>query len=300
MLDMAQIAAGFNVAAILKPRRQQQFGNYMGARIGPMTVNMNSIRKPAVAGMFYPADAEELGQMVADCLNGAERTGAPPRAVIAPHAGYVYSGPIAASAYVRLEPHAGTITRVVLIGPSHRVRLRGLALPEADGFATPLGVVPVDRAAAARILSLPQVSVMESAHADEHSLEVHLPFLQTVLDAFSVVPLVAGDATAEEVAEVLDVLWTGPETLVVVSSDLSHYHDYDTARRMDAATSAAIEALDDSAIGADQACGRVPVNGLLLLARRRGLRAQAIDVRNSGDTAGPREQVVGYGAYVFD
>ena len=261
---------------------------------------MTSIRKPAVAGMFYPADPEELGQMVADCLNGADRAGAPPQAVIAPHAGYVYSGPIAASVYVRLEPHAETITRVVLIGPSHRVRLRGLALPEADGFATPLGVVPVDRAAAERILSLPQVSVVDAAHTDEHSLEVHLPFLQTVLEAFSVVPLVAGDATAEEVAEVLDALWTGPETLVVVSSDLSHYHDYDTARRMDAATSAAIEALDESAIGFDQACGRVPVSGLLMLARRRGLRAQAIDVRNSGDTAGPREQVVGYGAYVFD
>ncbi len=263
-------------------------------------MTMNSIRKPAVAGMFYPADPAELGQMVADCLNRADRAGAPPRAVIAPHAGYIYSGPIAASAYVRLEPLAGTITRVVLIGPSHRVRLRGLALPEADGFATPLGVVPVDRVAVGRILSLPQVSVLDSAHADEHSLEVHLPFLQTVLDAFSVVPMVAGDATAEEVAEVLDTLWTGPETLVVVSSDLSHYHDYDTARRMDAATSAAIEALDESAIGFDQACGQVPVSGLLMLARQRGLRAQAIDVRNSGDTAGPREQVVGYGAYVFD
>ncbi len=261
---------------------------------------MASIRKPAVSGTFYPADPDELGRMVADCLNRAEVDGPPPQAVIAPHAGYIYSGPIAASAYARIAPLAATIRRVVLIGPSHRVRLRGLALPEADGLATPLGIVPVDLKAAEEILKLPQVSVLDSAHAGEHSLEVHLPFLQTVLEDFSVVPLVAGDASAEEVAGVIEALWTGPETLVVVSSDLSHFHDYHTARRMDAATSAAIEALDEGAIGFDQACGRVPVSGLLMVARQRGLSAKTIDLRNSGDTAGPRDQVVGYGAYVFD
>ncbi|MHA1109288.1 MAG: AmmeMemoRadiSam system protein B [Alphaproteobacteria bacterium] len=260
---------------------------------------MGSIRQPAVAGMFYPADPEELGQVVADCLNGAGRGGPAPKALIVPHAGYIYSGPIAASAYVRLEELAGTITRVVLVGPSHRYRLFGLALPDAEAFATPLGVVPVDQAAVERIRQLPQISVLEAAHAEEHSLEVHLPFLQTMLDDFAMVPLVAGEATAEQVAEVLDILWTGPETLVVASSDLSHYHDYDTARRMDAETSAAIEALYGERIGADQACGRVPVSGLLLAASRRGLRVETIDLRNSGDTAGPREQVVGYGAYVF-
>jgi AmmeMemoRadiSam system protein B len=260
---------------------------------------MGSIRKPAVAGTFYPADPAELAAMVDDCLAAAAAEGTPPQAVIAPHAGYVYSGPIAASAYARIAPLNGTVRRVVLIGPSHRVPFRGLALPEADGFATPLGTVPVDREAAGRILALPQVSVLDEAHVGEHSLEVHLPFLQTVLDNFSLVPLVAGDAGAEDVAEVIEALWTGPETLVVVSSDLSHYHDYDTARRMDAETSAAIEALDAGRIGHDQACGRVPVGGLLTLARRRGLQAQTIDLRNSGDTAGPRDQVVGYGAYVF-
>ena len=260
---------------------------------------MGSIRQPAVAGMFYPSDPEELGLVLADCLNAAARGGPAPKAIIVPHAGYVYSGPIAASAYVRLEAMAETVTRVVLIGPSHRYPLRGLALPDADALATPLGTVPVNIAAAERILRLPQVSVLDAAHAEEHSLEVHLPFLQAVLDDFTVVPLVVGEATAEEVAEVLELLWSGPETLVVVSSDLSHYHDYDTARRMDAETSAAIEALDADRIGFDQACGRVPVGGLLLAAARRGLHAETIDLRNSGDTAGPREQVVGYGAYVF-
>ncbi len=260
---------------------------------------MGSIRQPVVAGMFYPSDPEELGQIIADCLNGAGRGGPAPKAIIVPHAGYIYSGPIAASAYVRLEELARTITRVVLVGPSHRYPLIGLALPDADALATPLGLVPVDQAAVERILQLPQVSKLDAAHAEEHSLEVHLPFLQTMLDDFSVVPLVAGEATAEQVAEVLDILWTGPDTLVVASSDLSHYHDYDTARRMDAETSAAIEALDGGRIGADQACGRVPVSGLLLAASKRGLQVETVDLRNSGDTAGPLEQVVGYGAYVF-
>jgi len=256
-----------------------------------VAMRMDTIRRPAVAGMFYPSDPEELGQVLADCLNGAARGGPAPKALIVPHAGYVYSGPIAASAYVRLEAISEMITRVVLIGPAHRYALRGLALPDADALATPLGTISVNVAATQRILRLPQVSVLDAAHAQEHSLEVHLPFLQAVLDDFTIVPLVAGDTTAEEVAEVLDLLWTGPETLVVISSDLSHYHDYETARRMDAATSAAI--------GFDQACGRIPIAGLLLAAAKRGLHAETIDLRNSGDTAGPREQVVGYGAYVI-
>jgi AmmeMemoRadiSam system protein B len=263
---------------------------------------MATIRKPAVAGMFYPADPGELGDMVGDCLSGARGGGntTVPKAIIAPHAGLIYSGPVAASAYVRLEPARATITRVVLIGPSHRVALKGLALPGNEAFATPFGPVKVDAAAVAAIAALPQVSVMPAAHAEEHSLEVHLPFLQRILDDFTLVPLVAGDATADEVAEVLELLWGGAETLIVISSDLSHYHDYETAKRMDAQTSEAIEALDGDRIGYDDACGRVPVRGLLAVARRRGLRAATIDLRNSGDTAGPRDQVVGYGAYVIN
>ena len=174
----------------------------------------------------------------------------------------------------------------------------GLALPRAEGFATPLGIVPVDAQAVARIAPLAQVRSLASAHEGEHSLEVHLPFLQMVLGTFSLLPLVVGTASAEQVAEVLEAVWGGDETLIVVSTDLSHYHDYQTARAMDAATSEAIEALDERRIGPGDACGRVPVSGLLVAARAHGLSARTVDLRSSGDTAGPRDQVVGYGAYV--
>jgi AmmeMemoRadiSam system protein B len=264
---------------------------------------MKSVRKPAVAGQFYPRDAEQLSATVAGYLEEAAEnteTGSDtPKALIAPHAGYVYSGPVAASAYIRISRAAEKITRVVLLGPAHRLAFEGLALPGVDGFETPLGIVPVDADAVARIEHLPQVHGLPSAHDKEHSLEVHLPFLQRVLKNFSLVPLVVSAATAEQVAEVLDILWGGEETLIVVSTDLSHYEDYETARARDAATSAAIEALDEGSIGPDDACGRVPVSGLLVAARARGIAARTVDLRNSGDTAGPRDQVVGYGAYVL-
>ena len=261
---------------------------------------MASVRKPAVAGMFYPADPKELRAAIDDCMAKARADGAvPPKAVIVPHAGYVYSGPVAASAYARLAPLKGTVRRVVLLGPSHRVGFRGLALPDAESFETPLGIVPVDRQAVAALGGLPQVTVLPSAHLAEHSIEVHLPFLQTVLGTFSLVPLVVGDAEGADVEAVLEALWGGPETLIVVSSDLSHYHSYDAARKLDAATSKAIEALDETRIDWDDACGRTPIAGLLRVARRRGLSAHTIDLRNSGDTAGPRDRVVGYGSYVI-
>lgn len=261
-----------------------------------------TVRPAAVAGTFYPGDPARLEADVRAYLKAAAPpAGAPaPKAIIAPHAGYVYSGPIAASAYARLAPARGTITRVVLLGPCHRIAVRGLAAPSADAFATPLGAVPVDRAAIDGILDLPQVSVFDATHAQEHSLEVHLPFLQVVLGAFALVPLVVGDASDAEVAEVLERLWGGPETLIVVSSDLTHYLDYATARRIDDETRAAIEQLDPQAIGRDQACGRIPVRGLLAVARRKGLRAATLDLRNSGDTAGDKARVVGYGAWAFD
>lgn len=260
---------------------------------------MMTVRPPAVAGLFYPKEPGPLAHMIEGYLAAAAR-GDVPKAVIAPHAGYIYSGPIAASAYVRLRPAKGKVRRIVLIGPAHRVALRGLAAPSDQAFDTPLGAVPVDREAIARITTLPQVTIRDEAHRLEHSLEVHLPFLIATLGPVAIVPLVAGEAASEEVAQVIEMLWNGPETLVVISSDLSHYYDYATARRMDAATSAAIEALDERAIGYEQACGRVPIAGLLRAARRRGLTARTIDLRNSGDTAGPRDEVVGYGAYVFD
>ena len=200
----------------------------------------------------------------------------------------------------RLSRPLASAQVMVLLGPSHRVPFRGIAAPTVDYFRTPLGDIPIDRQAIQAITDLPQVSLRDDAHAWEHSLEVHLPFLQRVLgDTFTLVPLVVGDATYEEVEEVLNRLWDGDETLIVISSDLSHYHDYVTARRLDTATSAAIEALDPYAIDYEQACGRIPVGGLLLAARDHGLHARTLDLRNSGDTAGPRDQVVGYGAYAF-
>ena len=251
-------------------------------------------------GTFYPGTRRELEGAVRGFLGQAEtRPDDVPKALIAPHAGYVYSGPIAASAYALLAPARERIERVVLLGPAHRVFVRGLAATDADAFATPLGDVPLDRDALGRIAALPQVSLRPDAHAPEHSLEVHLPFLQIVLDAFSLVPLVVGDASGEEVAEVLEALWGGPETLIVVSSDLSHYESYATARRMDAATTRAIEGLRPDDIGHDDACGRVPIQGLLRAARAHGMHARTLDVRNSGDTAGPRDAVVGYGAWAF-
>jgi AmmeMemoRadiSam system protein B/AmmeMemoRadiSam system protein A len=254
--------------------------------------------------MFYPADAAELDAVVQALLAGADseagaRAPGRAKAIIAPHAGYVYSGPVAASAYACLQPIAGEIRRVVLIGPAHRARVDGIAVSAADAFTTPLGPVPVDTAAVAAITALPQVTRLEPPHADEHCLEVHLPFLQELLGAFSIVPMVVGRAGGEEVAEVLERLWGGPETLIVVSSDLSHYLDYDSARRLDAETRRAIEALAPDGIGYEQACGRVPVAGLLTLARRRGLAVTTLDLRNSGDTAGDRRRVVGYGAWLF-
>jgi AmmeMemoRadiSam system protein B len=260
---------------------------------------MTTIRKPAVAGRFYPANPTELRESVRAFLDEADTSGPAPKALIAPHAGYIYSGPIAGSAYRLIEGLRGRVSRVVLLGPAHRVPFHGLALHSAEAFATPLGSVPVDRDSVAMLARFPQVVVLDEAHAMEHSLEVHLPFLQESLGDFSLVPLAVGDATPSEVDEVLEALWGGPETLVVVSSDLSHYYDYDTARTLDEATSRAIEELRFEDIHGGDACGRVPIRGLLSLARRRNMRAETVDLRNSGDTAGPRNQVVGYGAYVF-
>jgi hypothetical protein len=260
------------------------------------------IRPPAVAGSFYPAERGLLAGTVDALLAQAQSSAvAVPglAALIAPHAGYVYSGAIAASAFALLAPLRERVRRIVLIGPAHRVFLHGLAVPGADAFETPLGRVPLDRGALERLHALPQVAERDDAHAEEHSLEVELPFLQRALGEFALVPLVAGQAAASEVAEVLAALWGGDETRVVISSDLSHYHDYSTARRLDARTTRAIEALDPDGLDEDSACGRVPVRGLLVEARRRGLRARALDVRSSGDTAGSRDRVVGYGAYAF-
>jgi AmmeMemoRadiSam system protein B len=264
---------------------------------------MISVRQPAVADMFYPANPHELHRMVVTFLNEApkpEQDMAIPKAIVAPHAGYIYSGPIAATAYARIKPAKGQITRVVLLGPTHRVPLYGCACSTAQYFATPLGNIPLDRKMINDILALPFVQELDEAHALEHSLEVHLPFLQEVLTEFQLVPIVVGDCAPAQVGELLERVWGGSETLIVVSSDLSHYHDYDTAKRMDSATSQAIEGLDVESIDSQHACGVMPLRGLLQVAKKHRLRATTIDCRNSGDTAGPRNQVVGYGAYVFE
>jgi AmmeMemoRadiSam system protein B len=264
-------------------------------------MEMQGIRPPAVAGMFYPGAADALAAEVATLLAAvppAPTFAHPPKALIAPHAGYIYSGPVAASAYALLAPYATTIRRVVLLGPSHRVAVRGLAAPACAAFATPLGTVPVDTAAIEVALTLPQVIRHDAAHAAEHSLEVHLPFLQEVLDDFAIAPFAVGYATADEVAEVLDLLWGGPETLILVSSDLSHYHPYTDAQRRDARTADDIVHLR-LLLDHEQACGATPINGLIEVARRRGLAPVLLDQRNSGDTAGDKSRVVGYASFAF-
>lgn len=261
---------------------------------------MNTDRQPSVAGLFYDADPATLRHQIASFLAAAH--GEPRsdiKAVVSPHAGYQYSGPIAGSAYAALAAVAPRIERVILFGPAHRYPFRGIAYPRAERLVTPLGAVPVDRDALARISDLPQVHALDQAFDGEHCLEVQLPFLQVLLDTFRVVPLLVGDADPTQVAEVMAALWGGDETLIVVSSDLSHYLDYDTARTTDRLTTRAIETLAAQSLDHHGACGCTPIQGLLLEARRRGLVAQTLDLRNSGDTAGGRDHVVGYGAYAF-
>ena len=262
---------------------------------------MVAVRPAAVAGSFYPADSRALRSLIHGYLDAARETPAAPdpwpKALIVPHAGYMYSGQVAAAAFVRVEAARELVSRVVLIGPSHRLRFAGLAVPSSTAFATPLGAVDVDETARRQILTFPFVDVLDDAHHCEHSLEVQLPFLQEVLGAFAVLPIAVGHASSAQVEQVLEAVWGGDETLIVVSSDLSHYFDYDTARRMDAATASAIEFLKPEGIGPEDACGRTGVQGLLTAARRHELEARTLALRSSGDTAGGRAEVVGYGAW---
>ncbi len=258
------------------------------------------IRQPAVAGYFYPADPNDLHQLLSQLLEDAKVDAKVPKAMIAPHAGYKYSGKSAATAYARLQKAADSISRVVLIGPCHRVGFRGMAVSRANMFATPLGNIPVDLEAVQLILKLPNVHIMEQAHAQEHSLEVQLPFLQATLADFKIVPIVVGNATPEEVAEVIETLWGGAETLFVISSDLSHFHDYKTAQDLDRHTSRCIEQFQYERLDYESACGRLPIAGLLKLAKEKSLSIKNIDLRNSGDADGNKSRVVGYGTYVLE
>jgi len=265
-----------------------------------MTGATTRVRPAAVAGRFYPGDARTLATTVDDALaHAAPWSGPAPKALVVPHAGYVYSGPIAATGYRTLAAARDTVRRVVLIGPAHYVGVDGLAVSSADAFVTPLGVVPVDAELRDRALALPGVTIDDHAHAPEHSLEVHLPFLQRTLTDFSVLPLVVGRADPGTVAAVLDAVWGGPDTLVVVSSDLSHYLDQRAASARDRATAAAIVDGRGDDITSEEACGAAPVRGLLLAARAHGLHAELLDLRTSADTAGDPTRVVGYGTFVF-
>ena len=261
---------------------------------------MNEVRPAAVAGLFYPGSAGELEPMVQRFLHDAvvSDPGNSPKAVIAPHAGFVYSGPIAGSAFRCFAEDSDVVRRIVLLGPAHRLPVRGLALPGQAAFETPLGTVPVDQELVERIAEMPQVSTNTAAHAPEHSLEVELPFLQTVLDSFSVLPLLVSQISAEDVAEVLDRVWGGPETRIVISSDLSHYLGYEAARETDRDTARQVIDLHQP-IDEYRACGAVAINGFLIVARERGLAPRLLDLRNSGDTAGDRLRVVGYGSFAF-
>lgn len=265
-----------------------------------MSAHHRVVRPPTVAGFFYPSDPDELAESIKACFDDAVRpteSAAPPKALVVPHAGYVYSGPIAATGYLRLAPVAETVRRVVLLGPSHRVPLQGLAVSGADAFATPLGLVPVDEDARRAALAHHDVRLDDAPHAMEHSLEVQLPFLQTVLDRFELLPLVVGHVDAVIVAELIRALEGGDETLVVVSSDLSHYEQYDIAKEQDRRTAAAVVALDADRIGDYDACGAYPLRGLLHWARTEGRTVEQLDLRNSGDTSGDRSRVVGYGCF---
>ena len=258
------------------------------------------VRAPAVAGQFYPGDPERLRRDVTGFITAAKAANKEvPKAVIAPHAGYQFSGPIAGSAYACLAQGRNSLKRVLLLGPSHFVAFRGLAASSAITFQTPLGTIPVDREALDQARALAQVTVLDAAHRNEHSLEVHLPFLQVALAEFMVVPLVVGEATPREVGEVLNRLWDGDQTCIVVSSDLSHYLDYEASQETDHHTARVIESLQWEELDSDRACGCRPICGLLNAAKEQGMQCRAVDLRNSGDTSGDRDRVVGYGAFVF-
>lgn len=267
---------------------------------------MALIRPPAVAGMFYPKDPHGLSHAVMDFVNDAVKRagigkGDPaPKAIIAPHAGYVYSGACAGEAYARLIPDRDAISRIILLGPCHRVAIKGLATTSADYWKTPLGAIPIDKEALLTLNGLPQVLVHDGAHQQEHSLEVHLPFLQICFPHVKLVPFAVGQATAEEVGAVLERLWGGPETRIVISTDLSHFLDYDACNALDAKTAEAVERLDHAAIDREQACGRIPMSGLLHLAREKEMSIARVGLCNSGDTAGDKSRVVGYGSWVLN
>ena len=259
------------------------------------------MRPPEVAGTFYPSDPDACADLVVRCLEGA-RPSPPgePKVIVAPHAGHVYSRAVAGTAYAPLAARNDRIERVVIVGPAHRVGFAGMATTSAKAWASPLGTVPVDWAALQPLATLPHVRVADSVFAGEHSLEVQIPFLQRVLADFAIVPILVGDARYDDVAGVLETLWGGPETLILISTDLSHFHDYETARRLDARTAKLVELMQPGKLDGERACGYRGLGGVLTRATALDLRVTALDVRNSGDTSGTKDRVVGYGAFAME
>jgi AmmeMemoRadiSam system protein B len=265
---------------------------------------MSAIRPAAVAGMFYENNPDRLHHEIEGFLDAASlpvrAASATPKAIIAPHAGYIYSGPVAGSAYATVKALAGRIERIVILGPAHRVYIDGIAASTAHAFATPLGNVPVDQETISILTEeFRFLRYADEVHALEHSLEVQLPFLQQIFDDFILLPFAVGGASPDQVETLLDRLWGGPETLIVISSDLSHYRSYEAAREIDDFTSDQIRQLIAAKLTGEHACGYLPISGLLQAASKRRLRCEILDTRSSGDTAGPRDRVVGYGAFAF-
>ncbi len=258
-----------------------------------------NVRQPAVAGMFYPQDRLILEQTIKQFIAQAEQYNPPPKALIVPHAGYIYSGYTAAQAYASLQSKSATIKKIVLLGPAHTMYFKGIAYDPATYVATPLGDIEQDTGLLAKISSLPYVYSLPQAHQKEHCLEVQWPFCQVLFNQFTLLSLVVGETEPEQVAELLELVWGGDETLIIISSDLSHYLAYNEAQKEDTQTCLAISTLNFESLIHHNACGFYPLRGFLHYARQHQLCGRLVDLRNSGDTAGSKERVVGYSSYHF-
>ena len=267
-----------------------------------------SVRPPAVASLFYPGEAAELKQNLREMLEKASEAEDPNedlpagqhlRALIVPHAGYVYSGTTAALAYHLLRKNRDDFHRILLLGPAHRVWLEGIAFPGTDAFETPLGRIPLAKQQIRELLRFPEVQLRDDAHQDEHCLEVQLPFLQEILNEFELIPAVVGEISPDSLSGLLENLLEDPQNLLLLSTDLSHFHSYSEAQAIDQKTAEAIESFEDEKILPEQACGAHPLRGLLRHARIQGWKIQRLGLCNSGDTAGSKDRVVGYGAWAL-
>lgn len=255
-------------------------------------------RKPTVAGLFYPSETDNLSKLITDLLNQK-----PPvsftKMLIVPHAAYQYIGEILAQSYLHLFSRSQQIKTVVLLTPSHHIKFNGIAITSKDCYLTPFGEVIIDSDAMMTLLNFPQVVMFDDAHIKEHSIEIHLPFLQTILPSFSLVPLIIGETNSYNILEILEKLWEQEETLIIASMNLSHYQTYNIAQELDQRTSQAIESLHWQSLQTNQICNIHLISSLLQLAHQKSLTPKTIKVCNSGDLTGIKNRVVGYGAFIF-